>query len=546
MKKILGLLCALIAIYTCFWYYKGHQIKEKALSEIAQANQNAKNPFVFTYSKASLGGYPFGFSINFDNPQVRAKDPQNESLVPVRKLGDLALGTNLFGSKIWIVTQGESDINFNVMNQGTEMFQGNTTFKEAEFCLSFKDSWYFLSLPKKKLKELWKESWDLYIEAKDLKIEEFTTQQKLEFTQEKGAIYASHQAKDGSSDEKVSLNIELEGYKLLAKGDLYPEKKEDLLILMNLKSNFPSLLTGEKSNFKFNLDLATNDLKNLIKANAEKLKKIDHANINMQLAFDTTENRSLEAVYDLYFKRRSEKEFDFNFYQRSDYDGFKTFLDSMLREYSKDIALLIPMTEDGEQKRRLEMLSKVIDVLAQSTVVNKVGDRLFTEVQLSLDSTTDGDGTTLRIDLPTFHYSFSPYLLDMKLSGQLHPEFIGQGLSPLKDASAELQMENYKDLIEDFSILFWELNSVKENGGLASKLSRNDIQTISNNIITFLRSLSDTPSEDGENLHITVEASDLTNIKVGTLTPLEVALEYNKMVEKNRQFLPKTAEKDKE
>ncbi len=518
MKKLIGALVAVFAVYTGLWFYGWNQAKDytdKKWDELVQkANERG---YELTKKGSSLSGFPLGYKLEIQSPSLRAKSDANT--VATHLDGTFIIKSNLLGNRYTVESSGDQHLFVPQANEQKHyILSGDLSLA---FDLPNKNFLEGVNHPFKTLMEEQQKANsntfvhnDSLLSVNNLKLVNADIPTLNIFEIEKG--YLESDFDDRGADQRVTIDGDFQGFDMLLGGtDSYtPSEKrslQDIAVMMSIPK-------AGKNNISFSVDFI-GPIEALSQINAETslIKGVPPFTVNINSLKTSNDFISSSSVGKFFAKERDNGGQKFHFNVKSSTEVSEK-QESRLRDQWENFLNNLPIC-DGKFDSDICMSAKNI-----VPSWGKQGQLIYhMDIDYDLnDAVNPLNSSALvikNLDLYSDLYGIKS-----------HGDFI------FKDPAAPkvtflMELPNYQKLIKD---LFSYFNGIR---GLVPAIAPelrdmpplNDEQL--DHTISFFKSISDAPNDDKENIVITFQVNGWDKVTVGTLSVIEFITKTNQLMQ---------------
>lgn len=549
MKKLGGfisLIVALVLVYTVFWFYQANHVKKIVvyhLNEYAKADAKGYHVKV---DEVSVQGYPLNYEVKLLNPKYEmAQDtPKAEQNLRAVVDGAIKIGTDIFGRSYWVKQEG--DINYGPIVEGENVkkysVHGNLRLKADVVHPQYTQAFFhpFYGLPKVFYKEkptfqeLLNELKMASYEDHDFGLYEIDNsgkKQLLSFT--KGLVQWKHDPL-ANEEEKFVFNLDLKDFEAAEDGKpLLPHLKKLMELNTDMTVDVPYILSSGKNNIAL-------DFNATLPQNFDFLKFFSYKNIDIVLRKFEIENLfgHTSAKFDINLKEADKDSRNFHLGVNAESLITDKGSEALHRQFIDSLKLKVAaQPSDPENKVLLDLLKCCEDRL-QDIIPNysKLG-----KMQFVFD-------TDVRVKNIAQETALDKVIVN-HLDALAQPYGVkSHGLIEISDNKPqgryEIKWINYKEMIQDAVAYYNRIHPIVEkfsedNQPLAIGLIDAPKEK---EIIDFFKSISDNPSNDDKTITITINFTDMNNIKVGQNSLEQVRDAWNKLIADIMKVEPKPAE----
>ena len=479
MRKILGLVVVIVAVYSGYWFYEAKKGKEYIEHKMSEANIHA--------DKISLSGYPFTYNVAIENP-IWVQDNTSVSLQ-----GTIHLVTNIIGNKFWISRDGE----LHAKLEGFNELESVTIKGDNQLFFELRDSFYpnhpFQSLPMSFSDEehlvLYHKIKEVVVTGKNFQLEIANGQDSSQVNIGRIDLKWNNAFTENTQTHKFDLYLKDYDVKTVT-----PQNFGDIIHNMTPLSQLE--LAGEftipREDFNFFMfpemswNISKLDSSSELgdgKSNASfSIVKKDGHRVNIHFDLDST-----NSIFE---------------------KPFKESVDKMIAQL-KD-----PKTSKNipEAEKIRELLktneNEVRDVIPNLAKLSPFGMKININAFLDTKNPASQNG---EINVDNFNVLMTPY------------SFLSDGNFKLEanqtDGSYKIKLVNYKALVDDIvaygNNLFNFLNKIY---GKEAQIGDYQITPkMHEDVLHFLRDISDDPKSDSKDLHITLKVHKDGSATIGTL-----------------------------
>jgi hypothetical protein len=504
MKKLFGIVLVAILAYSSFWYYeasKGKTFIEKKMSE-AHIHSD----------KISVSGFPCYYIVSVENPSWV------EENVAANSKGTIHIKTNILGNKFWLTRDGDLHVKLNDFLE-VDSF---TLKGSSQVYFEVKDAYslnrVFNALPVEFAEA---NSSVLFENLKAVNICGKNLQLEMENTEETSVVELGNlnlcwdnTVNETSQTHHFCFNIE--DYEIKRKiSDKTHQTLEDVLTYT---------LSKGKSQISFKGDLTIPK---------GKLNFIELP--EMSLNIDDIESSSsigsgkAATSFSIVKKEENRKEIKFSIVCDSvvSKEGYKARVNDLLN------AIKTESIEDFPEAAKLKELvstneAAVMKAIPKIDELSPIGLKIDFHV---LSKANHPNFDQFDMDIKNLNVTMAPYSLYS--DGKFDVEGAVEGAYKLK-------IEHYKKMLED---------SISYGNNLYDVISKiydepqhgNDVQITSKmhaDILKFLKEISDEPSKDNEDLHVTFKMNKDGSTLIGGLDLSQVYEKYEAIFEKPEEVKP--------
>lgn len=522
LKIILLLLVVAILTYTTFWYFRSNELEKIVKNDIEKFVRNNQDQFQLHYDSIEKSGYPLNISIALVNPKISilpSSDATNLSKIEINLDGKIIDHFNVAGElksveykgkSILVIPQQLSDQSSRFSVEGDMLFESDSghliplsTLKNlANLDRILEDIWTHINLD------------NSAIHLSHLKITDLQTN-ALILDSDKTDLSFSRQQKEENT-QHVHLIFDTKGF------DAYPfftylyNQSEKVSPFETLAHQFFLNLYKKEGKTGFNFDL---DLDMPSNEEWQKIMQRDYLTyltqplpqvaVNFKGASDRAlfGNSALKINAVLKTEDENVENLSINF------DGqmvnTKAVVDALiqsLKEVSQEASKLEP-TDDHEKTIKTLLVNHTDDLIAlipqlnEFGTIKKKGDLHFAFNKSNWQSKVELNKWTLSSDL----YSLQ---LDGNIEGGLDSN----------TGTITIDIKQFEALVRDFAI--YANKWIKVFNIVQEMHDEHDTNKISvalvDNVLTYLRTISNDPQSDSKDLTITVSFVN-GSVKVGTL-----------------------------
>ncbi len=558
MKKFSGLIViiaiivALLLIYTGFWFYQAHRVKELAVYHLNEYEKTDPEGYHYKVDDVSVHGYPFAYVIKLDNPRYESASDSEDKLRIILN-GALKIGTDIFGKSYWLKQEG--DLNYkakeSVKNFKNYVVKGNTIFKfdvaHPQYAQAFMHP--FRGLPKvfyeenpsfvELLSEIQKASYEddnfgLY-ETNDQ-----TQKQLVGFS--KGKISWDHESK-GNENEKFVLNFDLKDFEAEENGKyLLPHLKKLMDLNQDMSLNIPYVLGSGKNNITLAFEAT-------FPKQFDVWRFFNYKDIDLQLAKFEIENFYGHTLmqFDLGLKETEKDNRNLHLNFNTESIITEKGSEAIHRQFIDGLKLQVTnQPNDPENKVLADLLKccedRLQDIIPNYTKLGKLQFIFNTDIKVK---NVSQNAALDKIVVNSLDLLTEPYGIKSHGSAEIiHNEPSGK---------YEINWINYKEMIHDMISYFNQIHPILVKFSEVNKQSFplgpiNEEQE--NEIVDFFKSISDTSSKEKATITITIDFTDMHNPKIGPNSVEEVKAAWDKLsadiLKPEKQAVPSEAPKTEE
>lgn len=538
MKKLSGfiiLIVVLALIYTGFWFYQANRVKKLVvyhLNEYAKPNEKG---YQVKVDKVSVQGYPLSYEVKLLNPRYeKVKEaPETEPSLKVAVDGAIKIGTDILGRNYWVKQEG--DINYGpiVEDHGIKKYsaQGNLKLKvgvrHPQYFQAFLHP--FFGLPKVFYKEnptfqeLMNELKMASYEDHDFRmyeLDDHSKKQLLEFT--KGRVQWQHEP-TGKEEDKFVFNLDLKDFEAVENGRLLlPHLKKLMDLNTDMTVDVPYILNSGKNNIAL-------DFEATLPQNFDLAKFFNYKNLNLELKKLEMDNLygHTVATFGVNLKETEKDSRTFHLGLNTESLVTQKGSEAIHRQFIDSLKLKVAeQPSEPENKVLLDLLKCCEDSL-QELIPNytKLG-----KMKLNIDT-----------DIKVKNISQNPSLDKILVN---HLDAIAEPYGIKSHGTAEfannrpqgkyeIEWINYKEMIHDAIAYYNRIHPIFE------KISESNHQPLAvglidptkeKEIVDFFKSISNNPSNDDKTITVTIDFTDISNIKIGHSSIEQVKEAWGKLI----------------
>jgi len=539
MKKFSGLILALVVIlallYVGHWYYRAHQLKELVLTHLKEYEKPDEDGYHVKVGDVSIIGFPLNYIIKLSNPKYELANDDSDSEKKAAKFvvdGALKIGTDLLGKSYWLKQEG--DLNYFFPSEDRNelkkyIIKGNMELKtevaHPQYLQAFMRP--FHGFPRVFYKEnpsfrevLHELNKFIYNDHDFALYEVKGNEQKklLGFT--KGFVEWNHES-DEKTEDKFSLNLDLNDLEAIDQGaallphlrkliDINPEMAVDIPYILGSGKNTIGMQFTANFPHDFNVWNFLN-YKNasiqLTKFNMENSYGHTLINFGMNLKEEEKDNRNVH--------------FGFSTESAITSQGSKAIHNQFINGLK-----FRAKANDSESSAYAELLKccedRLQDVIPNYAKLGKMRFVFDTDIKIKdvsqnpmLDKVLIND-----LDVMTKPYGVNSHGQAAFVKDQPQGKY-------------EIEWVNYKDMVHDLISYFNRIRPMLEKFAEINKQPM-AIDVIDSSrekeIIDFFKSISNDPLSDNASLAITIDFTDVNDIKVGRTSADQVKEAWDKLV----------------
>lgn len=538
MKALSGIITFIIVlglIFTGFWFYQAHHIKELVNYHLKEYEKPNAEGYHLKVEDVSVGGYPFNYEVSLKRPHfAQATEAQSESQAKILVDGDIKFGTDIFGRSYWIKQAGD----FNFIPEANE--NGNTKYivqSNSEWKVDVAHPQYaqafmhpFFGLPK----VFYKETPTFQEILNELKKADYTDhdfalyevnadgekQQLLGFS--KGWLGWMHGPKS-KEDEKFVFNLNVKDFEATDGGKaLLPHLQKLMEIDTSDAANLPYLLGSGKNSLDLNFEAT-------LPKNFDSENFLTYKNIGIALNKFELQNLygNSTAQFDINLKEEDKDSRNLHFELNADSiitDKGSAAIHRQFIDGLKQQANVQP--EDPDNKVLVDLLKccedRLEDIIPDYTHLGKMQFNFNSDMKIK---NVGGNFGLDKLLVNHLNLLTKPY----GINSHGKAEFINDKLS----GKYEIEWINYKDMIHALVAYYNRIHPIIEKFSQAKNQPVpvgviNEIQE--KEIIDFFTSISNDHTSEHPTLHITIDFSDMNDIKIGNNSLDQVKEAWNKLV----------------
>lgn len=534
MKKFSGLIIFIVAvalIYTGFWFYQAHKVKELVVYHLNQYEKPDAEGYQIKVDNVSVHGYPFNYVVKLTNPKyVKTQEPKS---VRIAVDGAIKFGTDILGRSYWVKQEG--DVNYlpnSTDEQAAKRYKvkGNLELKADVAHPQYVQALMhpFFGLPKvfykenPSFQELLNELKMASYEDHDFGMYEIDGETKQLVGFSKGWVRWKH-SPEGKEDEKFVFNLDLKDFEAAENGrPLLPHLKKLMDLNTDMALDVPYILNSGKNNISL-------DFEATLPQNFDVWNFFNYKNVNVELKKLEMDNLygHTSANFDLAF---TEKEKD----GRNLHVGFNTESiitekgsEAIHRQFIDGIKLRVAAQPSDPENKVLVDLLKCCEDTLQDIIPNymKLGKMQFIfDADVKIKNVLKNPALD-KIIVSHFDALAKPY--GIKSHGTA--EFANNQ----PKGKYEIDWMNYKEMIHDVIVYYNRIHPIFEKFAEANNQPM-PIGLITaeqeKEIVDFFKSISNDPSQDNTDVTITIDFTDINNPKIGQNSVEQVKQAWDKLV----------------
>ena len=539
MKKLSSLIIVVIVlalIYTGFWFYNAHHVKELFLYHLKEYEKPNAEGYHVKVDDVTVHGYPFNYEIKLTNPRYEnaseSKDSQQSLKVAVD--GAIKIGTDIFGRSYWIKKEG--DVNYTTNSTAEESAKKYTVKDHLEFEVAVAHPQYarafihpFFGLPKVFYKEnpsfteVLNELKMANYEDRDFKLYEVDNNAMKPLASFPQASIRWKHSPDGNDRDKFVFNLELKDLEATEGGKfLLPHLKKWMANPDLAVNDVPYFANSGKNNISIEFEAT-------LPRNFEILNFFSYKNLNIELKKLDSNNEygQTSITFDVSLKEQEtdSKNLHMSFNteslitEKGSEAIHRHFIESLKQTVSNQPA-------DPTNKALLELLKccedKLQDIIPNYSRLGKMQFVFDADVKVKNISQNPALDKMIisHFDLLSQPYGIKSHGMAELTDSQLHGKY-------------EINWINYKEMIHDLVDYFNRIHPIYE------KFAETNKQPVSIGLISdaqekeiadFFKSISDESSKDNATITITLDYSDANNPKIGNNSMEQVRAAWEKLV----------------
>lgn len=508
MKKIIGIvLFVFIIAYTAFWYYHANEAKNLTANRLKKGMERLEAQGVrFQHAGLKIGGYPFSYEVKIKNP--RWEMPNQEVFVD----GFLTLGSNLWGTKVWIKKLGEayfldSEKQHHVIVKGDSTFVLNIHNPDRFLALLHPFEKTILDDPKKLLDEIKKFEWN----GKNVVVAE-GTDSKEKIIEISDFTIALNLQNRGKEIEDYKVDVAIHGLEIGSEGQQFLSKMP--------VGNFPELadlgihpsLMYPSGKIDAEFDVAVRAPREGLNGNSPQYFDLNITKLHANSDFG---KKNLK----LHFKYEQQKNEDTQFH--IDFEGItqtsQENYENTAKTFVKDLA---SAAEDSHNFYR-EQFQKLL--LCCREDLEKILPYI-PEIRTKIDLDADYNMAKMLGDITIKHFDFTTNQYGVKSYGEV------KGKQLDIRGKYTIALIDYKPLVRDWAAYYNRIHFIipifsSNPDEVVSPMSPEMISST----LKFLLAISDEPGKDSKDISITFDFSEPHSVKIGKLTLPEAMVEFKKL-----------------
>lgn len=536
MKKLTGLIIFIVVLliaYSAFWFYQAHRVKELAIFHIKEYEKTDDQGYHVNVDDVSVQGYPFSYVVKLKNPKYEnAKDPEGNLKVLID--GAIKIGTDIFGRSYWVKQEG----NINYQPSGKDekkskkyISKGNFEFKadvaHPQYAQAFMHP--FRGLPQ----VFYKENPSFQEVLNELKMASYEDHDFSLYevdgnvmtplvTFSRGNVGWEHGLKN-KEDEKFVFNFDLKDFETPEKGKpLINHLKQIMELNTDMAMDIPYILGSGKNNIAF-------DFETLIPKNFDIWKFFNYTNVDLALKKFEIENLygRTSANFDLNLKENEKDNRNLHVELKMESLVSDKGAEAIHRHFIDGLKLKVAAQPADPENKVLEELLKCCedrlqDIIPDYKHLGKM--RFIFDSDIKIKDISK-NGILDKIIVNHLDGLAKPY--GIKSHGQA--EFANDRPT----GKYEIEWINYKEMIHDLADYFNRIYPIVEKFSAANNqpmvMGMSDSEK-ENEIVDFFKSISNDPSEDKKTIMITIDFTDVSNIKIGNHSVDQVKEAWDKLV----------------
>lgn len=508
MKKFFGTIVFVVLAYSSFWYYEASKGKSFIEHKMSEAHIH--------YDKISLSGYPCYYVVSVENPSWV------EENVTVSSKGTIQITSNILGNKFWVARDGDIHVKMSdFMDLDSFTLKGKSEFFfEVKNFISINH--VFSALPVEFSEANSSVIFDklsaasIYGEDLQLEVENKYETSKMDL----GSLSLGWNKNVGEKSQTHRLWFSIHDYEI--KRSLSGEDRqrlEDVVAKVFSKGKSQVSFDGEctfpNGNFNF-LEFP------------EMSWNIENIESSSSIG-----SGKAHSIFSIVKKDENRKEIHFEFVSDN------TVLEAGFKERVNELLAAIKnqKIEDFPEAQKLREL-----LLSHEDQVMKAIPKLY-------DLSPFGMNINLKVLSKANHPNFD--FFDMNINSinlTMAPYSIYSGgkfdiESTQVEGSYKLKVEHYKKMIDDLisygNNLSMVLSKVYDEPG--HKGGFEVTPKMHENLLTFLKDISDEPKKDNEDLHVTFKMNKDGSAFIGNLDINHAIEKYESIFQKPEEKKPELA-----
>ena len=525
---ILSLIAFTGAAYGGHWYYKAEEAKQVVATQLEQLQKDPN--YTISYGPLSVGGFPESYEVTIPNLKIEPKNPNSNNQTNFKSVsldGTIVLGTDLWGTAYWIHKKGTSHLIVSPSNNefvshidsqiSANVFNPDKTKAFNHPFSTVHDS--FFDLTKGATQIRWDNVKKGDINVKDFSLKGVEGSQQNQELMKFDHLDLSWTNDKGEKDWNVSLNLNLKGFESAPNLDKsIKEIAEGSAHLPVSMTTLPSLPAG-KTNVIFEGDALLPPHLSQENFSYDKIK----LNVKKLDVTSSWGSYHLDSAFHLDTDKEENKKIHFDWNSKSN---------TTEEEYNNIVKDFIAMAKNPPEKteepdfvaEKLYQLSQccekdLVKIIPHYPTLSPIESKILFDMNINKQN-------RYNVEIKNFDITAKPYGMLSKGQTVLEENNEPKGIY-------KIELQKYKDLINDgvnyYNNLIPVINAFSEGSNFqaspASEQNKKDI-------LTFLKSVSDDPEKDAENLNVTINFLDIQNMTIGTLTPTDVQVEWEKLMQK--------------
>lgn len=551
MKKLNGLILFIVAlglIYTAYWFYKAHEIKNLVVQHLKEYEKPDEEGYHVAVEDVSVNGFPLNYEIKLSNPKYLAADPSAQNTPKFIVDGALKMGTDILGRSYWFKQEG--DMTYIIPNtedsqesrkyvvKGNLEFKADVTHPEhfQAFLHPFHGFPRIFYKENLSFQEILSEIKMASYEDRDFTLYEVVgEEQKPLISFSKGGFYWKHNPSEKDEDTFV-LNANVNDLEAVDQGkNLTPHLNKLMETNQDMAVNIPYIVGSGKNNITLAFEA-------VFPHHFDAWNFINYKNIDIQLKKLDIENLYGHSVlkFNIGLKEDEKDQRNLHLGVNGESTITQKGIEAMHRQFIDGLKLktVDPQVDESENKLLKELLQccedQLQDIIPDYTKLGKMQFVLDSDVKVN---NLSQNPTLNRVIVKDLDAIAKPY--GMTSHGEA--EFVNNQ----PKGKYIIEWMNYKDMIHDLVSYFNRIHPLIVKVAEANKQEMpfdaiNESQE--KEIVDFFKSISNDPAKDSSTAHITVDFTDFNDIKIGPNTVDQVVQAWQKLIFDLRKPLPERKE----